>query len=394
MRGIAMSANWSDFWKRHGQRNYTPTFNGHLDSLIEDPTATVAERVDAWILRTSWGNWSDCCVDGNGSALVQSDCARRLKLDRRQVNPVFKDRESRGYIRFAGREIHPLDDPAGTEPDLDATFADSSPNVDTFRTLSEEEAKPMSFGAWVSSTWADQHPDDYKEYQRVERQWKSFRTRMLNDWRAAQRMSEGSMTSEAECPKDMGQNVGEVDDKVSEGSGTIASPSLIQTVNSKPSVSSSSSVSEQRVTTTTTNQPPVNEAEAKRIVGAALTRHGNPDPGFVAELLTRCRAVRPDSTPEEIAGAIQAVAPARRERSHLGFFLTAVPNALAAPRHVPLPAPQAAADDPALLRWRKEQEAALSDPNVSEQEKRTIRQCLGLDDSPRAMAQKAGEDNA
>jgi hypothetical protein len=34
-----------------------------------------------------------------------------------------------------------------------------------------------------------------------------------------------------------------------------------------------------------------------------------------------------------------------------------------------------------MERWRREQEASLSDPNVSEQEKHLIRLCLGLNTS-------------
>jgi hypothetical protein len=37
-----------------------------------------------------------------------------------------------------------------------------------------------------------------------------------------------------------------------------------------------------------------------------------------------------------------------------------------------------AEEEASMERWRREQEAALSDPAVSEQEKHLIRLCLGL----------------
>jgi hypothetical protein len=82
----------------------------------------------------------------------------------------------------------------------------------------------------------------------------------------------------------------------------------------------------------------------------------------------------------------------------VGFLLTAVPKCFSAHALAELRGKQSREraevrigtrreiggepEDPALVRWRKDQEAALLDPSVSEQEKHLIRLCLGLNTPP------------
>jgi hypothetical protein len=77
-----------------------------------------------------------------------------------------------------------------------------------------------------------------------------------------------------------------------------------------------------------------------------------------------------------------------RIHSPVGFLLTAVPKCFCGEtlkqyreeenrRRESGPTRQAE-EEASMERWRREQEAALSDPAVSEQEKHLIRLCLGL----------------
>ena len=64
------------------------------------------------MLRYSWGNHSDCCVDAKGIILTKADCARKLGVTRQTVQPVFDDLEARNCVRVTRRlGIFPLDDP-------------------------------------------------------------------------------------------------------------------------------------------------------------------------------------------------------------------------------------------------------------------------------------------
>jgi hypothetical protein len=111
--------------------------------------------------------------------------------------------------------------------------------------------------------------------------------------------------------------------------------------------------------------------------------------------MAACRSYAPDSTDEEIAHFIAEKGRHidrrdSRVQNPIGFLLTAVPKCFsgqplaeyraAQKKRAAASSPSSAtnSEDPALLRWRKDQEAALSDPSVSEQEKHLIRLCLGL----------------
>jgi hypothetical protein len=131
-------------------------------------------------------------------------------------------------------------------------------------------------------------------------------------------------------------------------------------------------------------------------VRAALGQYGPVDDDVAVQLIAACRSYTPDCTVQEIVHFIDEKGSHVRKRDSrvhnpLGFLLTAVPKCFSGELLAEYRAEQGRArasgpttgesdipDDPALLRWRKEQEAALSDPAVSEQEKHLIRLCLGL----------------
>lgn len=137
------------------------------------------------------------------------------------------------------------------------------------------------------------------------------------------------------------------------------------------------------------------------VVRQALSAYGAVDDDVVNQLMAACESYSADCTEEEVAHFIREKGKhvQRRDSSiknPLGFLLTAVPKCFSGLPIEEYRAAQrrevdtalnmttvnstgvAATEDPALLRWRKEQEAALADPKVSEQEKHLIRLCLGL----------------
>jgi predicted transcriptional regulator len=131
-------------------------------------------------------------------------------------------------------------------------------------------------------------------------------------------------------------------------------------------------------------------------VRAALASYGRADDDVAAQLVAACRSYAPDCTEDEIVHFIHEKGTHVQRRDSriinpLGFLLTAVPKCFSGEllneyraeqgREGTAPATLPETEDPALLRWRREQQAALSDPSVSEQEKHLIRLCLGLNTS-------------
>jgi hypothetical protein len=110
-------------------------------------------------------------------------------------------------------------------------------------------------------------------------------------------------------------------------------------------------------------------------------------------MVDRCRELAPDCTEQELVYFIREKAALMENRkgsvyNPLGFLLTAVPRCFA-PESLSQYRQRAAQgrednaqsesrEQAAMERWRREQEASLSDPNLSEQEKHLIRLCLGL----------------
>jgi predicted transcriptional regulator len=126
----------------------------------------------------------------------------------------------------------------------------------------------------------------------------------------------------------------------------------------------------------------------------ALAEYGQIDDDDVVKALARdCRGEAPDCTIEEIVHFIhQKGAHVRRKESRIhnpiGFLATAVPKCFSGDtfrdyRRQSVKISESALarqseESVAMDRWRREQEASLSDPAVSEQEKHLIRLCLGL----------------
>lgn len=170
---------WTEFHQRHERRKFTPAFNSYLEAQIADQRLALDVRIGAWLLRSSWGNHSDSCVDGQGVIQTQADCGRALRVDRRVVNLPFQDYEERGYIRFKGREILLVDDPRRSAPD-------EGEDPPPFPTNGEENGKddPLkSFDAYLAKVVASRDPAGYALYHQAAEQVKQFRTAYLPTWK-------------------------------------------------------------------------------------------------------------------------------------------------------------------------------------------------------------------
>lgn len=127
-----------------------------------------------------------------------------------------------------------------------------------------------------------------------------------------------------------------------------------------------------------------------------LSLYGPVDDDVVQQLVARCREQATDCTEEEILYFIRDKSALIQKKkgtvyNPLGFLLTAVPRCFSPDslriyreereRKREGKALSEGRELAAMERWRREQEASLSDPNVPEQEKHLIRLCLGLNTS-------------
>lgn len=125
----------------------------------------------------------------------------------------------------------------------------------------------------------------------------------------------------------------------------------------------------------------------------ALSQYGAVDDDILHRLIKNCKQQTPDCTEEEIIHFIQEkglLVKVRDSRiySPIGFLLTAVPRCLSGEafrlyreeqaKRREAEAAYEAKRQAEVDQWRREQEAQLADPEVSEEDKQFIRQCLGI----------------
>jgi len=136
-----------------------------------------------------------------------------------------------------------------------------------------------------------------------------------------------------------------------------------------------------------------NTASSSPSIYQALSLHGAVDDDVLDRLIRNCKQQAADCTEEEIIHFIQEKGSLVRVKnsrifSPIGFLLTAVPKCFSGEafrlyREEQMNRREAEAAYEArrqaeLDEWRREQEAQLADPKVSEQDKQFIRECLGV----------------
>ena len=124
-----------------------------------------------------------------------------------------------------------------------------------------------------------------------------------------------------------------------------------------------------------------------------LNKYGAVDDDIVDRLIKSCKQQAPDCTDEEIIHFIEEKGSLVRVKdsriySPIGFLLTAVPKCLSGEafrfyreeemKHREAEAAHEARRQTELDEWRRDQEAQLADPSVSEQDKLFIREWLGI----------------
>lgn len=327
----AWRPSFSQFHESHRKGAFTPTYNTFLDSLIADQKQDLLLRVIAWILRTSWGNWMDSCVNSEGVAVGQTDCARDLGLftrkgepDRFKVNPVFKLIEKRNCIRFEGQSIVLIDNP------LNVNFATSSPEVDPLSNFSG----PLGFMEWMGNVWKEREPARFKEYQEVEERYKALRTQALSDYKTyKEEMLERGPTNKGESRKGTQQKVGEGSHDSSARGATNGRASLL-TETLKPVIGESSS----SASSSSSAPPPPkgNPADGVRAqtldaIRAAAQLYGSVDHNKVRELYDLVRERDPEATADEITQVMHELGPQKRTPG-MEFFIASIPPRFPLPR--------------------------------------------------------------
>lgn len=136
-----------------------------------------------------------------------------------------------------------------------------------------------------------------------------------------------------------------------------------------------------------------NKTSSSSAIYQVLNKYGAVDDDIVDRLIKSCKQQAPDCTDEEIIHFIEEKGSLVRVKdsriySPIGFLLTAVPKCLSGEafrfyreeemKHREAEAAHEARRQTELDEWRRDQEAQLADPSVSEQDKLFIREWLGI----------------
>ena len=108
---------------------FTKDFQTRQQALMHDPLATVGERVMAWILRRSWGEYVLYAIREDGEPAYQRDCARELGIDKKAVSKAVAYLQGRGYLEDQPKMLYPIIAPQLTSP---VNTREKSPEWATF----------------------------------------------------------------------------------------------------------------------------------------------------------------------------------------------------------------------------------------------------------------------
>ena len=172
---------------------------------------------------------------------------------------------------------------------------------------------------------------------------------------------------------------------------TVTSPLANRAIDTVPELDASTVVRE--TTTFIGNSTLGNRTPSSSAIYQVLNKYGTVDDDIVDRLIKNCKQQAPDCTEEEIIHFIEEKGSLVRVKdsriySPIGFLLTAVPKCLSGEafrfhREEEMKRREAEAAHEArrqteLDEWRRDQEAQLADPLVSEQDKLFIREWLGI----------------
>jgi hypothetical protein len=95
---------------------FTKDFQSRQEALMHDALATVGERVMAWILRRSWGEYVLYAIKDDGEPAYQRDCARELAIDKHVVSKAVSYLQRRGYLEDQPKKLYPVISPVLASP--------------------------------------------------------------------------------------------------------------------------------------------------------------------------------------------------------------------------------------------------------------------------------------
>ena len=82
-----------------------------LEATMRDQLATIWQRVLAWIMLYSWGNYSFYAIKDDGTPRLQRDCAAELGISKFAVSKAVRYGITRGYLQKEIKILYPLTNP-------------------------------------------------------------------------------------------------------------------------------------------------------------------------------------------------------------------------------------------------------------------------------------------
>jgi hypothetical protein len=79
-----------------------------LETTMHDELATHFQRVMAYIMRYSWGNYSSYAIHEDGTPRLQRDCAKELGIKKQAVSKAVRYGITRGYLQDELKILYPL----------------------------------------------------------------------------------------------------------------------------------------------------------------------------------------------------------------------------------------------------------------------------------------------
>jgi len=167
---------------------FTKDFQSRQEALMHDPLATVGERVMAWILRRSWGEYVLYAMKEDGEPAYQRDCARELGIDKKQVSNAVAYYQKRGYLENQPKKLYPVISPALSSP---------NPNC----------KKSQEFVTFLEE-WKVTHSADFQEREVARSTIKRINKVILSEYkksRELKRKAEASLLETAKTVPETGQ---------------------------------------------------------------------------------------------------------------------------------------------------------------------------------------------
>jgi hypothetical protein len=142
---------------------FTKEPNARLEARMYDRLATVVERVSAYVLRYSWGEYALFAIREDGTPRYQVDICRELDLKKRAVSQAVGYLQQRGYLEDQPKLLIPVVEP--------------KPNA--------KPIPPESSNQWAAfvERWKVAHPTDFTELEVARSTVKRTRKVMRSDYK-------------------------------------------------------------------------------------------------------------------------------------------------------------------------------------------------------------------